>query len=166
MESAYLVFSDVHGDNEVMELLREKEKKYNALALISAGDLTPEPYNPIYEGIIGCRGNSDRYFSYQTIPYPNISITLNLFGHKAYVTHGDRMSKEDFPLSKGDIFITGHTHVPLLKEENGIYFLNPGSPSFPRSSFGPTFSLVFENRLTILSLMDEKVIFERFFSLS
>ena len=41
-----------------------------------------------------------------------------------------------------------------IEEKNGIYFSNPGSPSRPRSSSGPTCVLFFPDCLSILSLLD------------
>ena len=47
---------------------------------------------------------------------------------------------EDTPSSKGfAAVINGHTHRPLLKKDNGVYVINPGSASWPK--FGHTASV-------------------------
>ncbi len=36
---------------------------------------------------------------------------------------------------KADLVLFGHTHIAVNHFENGIIFMNPGSPSFPRNNF-------------------------------
>ena len=111
-------------------------------------------YSSFYSQLIAVRGNCDRFYEYGNIPFPPISKELELYGRKVIITHGDRLSFHDFALSEGELFISGHTHVPYIEERNGIYFSNPGSPSRPRSSSGPTCVLFFPDCLSILSLLD------------
>ncbi len=33
---------------------------------------------------------------------------------------------------KARYFISGHTHVPVLEEEDGLILMNPGSPAIPK----------------------------------
>lgn len=152
MERPYIIISDVHGDNNIMEMIREKEKRYNALGILSAGDLCPEKYNPLYDGILTCNGNCDREYQYEIFPPDHLK--LNIFSHNVYITHSDRYSPSFFHLCSGDIFISGHTHIPKLYKGNGIYFINPGSPSEARSSLGPTFVLFFPSHFDLISLFD------------
>lgn len=154
MERPYLIISDLHGDDNSLEMVREKEKKYNALSVISSGDLCRDEYNPLYNGIISCSGNCDRYSD----SFPDY-ISLDIFSHKTYITHGDIYNKNSFPLSLGDIFVSGHTHIPKLYKEDGIYFLNPGSTSCPRSHLGPTYALIFPSCIKILSLLDDETLY-------
>ena len=52
-----------------------------------------------------------------------------------FLTHGHKFSKENMPpLKKGDLFLSGHTHIPLFEKENGITFINPGSVSIPKEN--------------------------------
>lgn len=52
-----------------------------------------------------------------------------------------------FPI-KPDIIVYGHTHEPYQGYENGIYFLNPGSPNDTRFAF--------VNSVAILSIQKRK----------
>lgn len=151
----HIITSDIHGDYQGMKLIEKAAAEYHADGIISAGDQCPDPmYSSFYSQLIAVRGNCDRFYEYGNIPFPPISRELELYGRKVIITHGDRLSFHDFALSEGELFISGHTHVPYIEEKNGIYFSNPGSPSRPRSSSGPTCVLFFPDRLSILSLLD------------
>ena len=91
---------------------------------------------------------------------------MRIYGRNVIITHGDRLYIDDFNLNAGDVFISGHTHVPELRMEGGIYLVNPGSPSRPRSSSGPTAALFEEDRLSLLSLLDLTILSSLAFSFS
>ena len=55
-------------------------------------------------------------------------------GRILFLTHGHLFNKENCPpLNKGDVFLSGHTHIPVFEEENEVYFVNPGSVSMPKN---------------------------------
>jgi hypothetical protein len=59
------------------------------------------------------------------------------------LSHGHRTIP---PMSKGDVYITGHTHVPLnTVEGSGFYHLNPGSTSLPKENSAHGY-IVYENK--------------------
>ena len=163
----HLITSDIHGSAEGVKLLQEAAAHFGTSATISAGDQNPDPSaSSFYSSLISVRGNCDRYYEYDGIVFPPQTRELRLYGHDVIITHGDRLSPGDFHLKEGDIFISGHTHVPELIERNGIYFCNPGSPSRPRSSSGPTAALFEEDRLSLLSLLDLTILSSLAFSFS
>ena len=41
-----------------------------------------------------------------------------------------------------DIVVFGHTHVPSIGQEADIIYINPGSPTLPRSNTGPTIGML------------------------
>lgn len=147
-----LVFSDVHGDEMAIAKIREAERVLCTNILLSLGDLCPDPYNPIWRGILGVRGNMDRFYEYGDLPFPPKELVLNLGERRIIALHGDDYPSS--PIQKGDIVLSGHTHVPKMVEKNGVYYLNPGSPSRPRSSSGPTFGVLEEECFSIFSLLD------------
>ncbi len=66
---------------------------------------------------------------------------LRLEGFKVWITHGHLYMNETRQIAElahwgqeleQDIVIFGHTHVPVFTQMNGIWLLNPGSPSRPR----------------------------------
>lgn len=153
-KEAVLITSDIHGDKEGIKLLEKITSIFNIKMILSSGDQCPSPYTPFYSSLVSVRGNSDSSYYYIDSPLPPLYREITIFNRRIIMTHGHAMKSSDFKLKKGDIFIEGHTHTPHLFEKNGIYFLNPGSPSRPRSSEGPTAALLFESFLTLLRLID------------
>ena len=147
-----LVFSDVHGDEMAIAKIREAERVLCTNILLSLGDLCPDHYNPIWRGILGVRGNMDRFYEYGDLPFPPKELVLNLGERRIIALHGDDYPSS--PIQKGDIVLSGHTHVAKMVEKNGVYYLNPGSPSRPRSSSGPTFGVLEEECFSLFSLLD------------
>ena len=53
--------------------------------------------------------------------------------HMIFATHGHRYSPAYPPaLRSVDILLTGHTHIPACRKEQGFLYLNPGSVSIPK----------------------------------
>ncbi len=151
----HLIVSDIHGSAEGIRLVQSAAAHFEAEGIISAGDQCPDPaFDCFFSSLIAVRGNSDRFYEYFNTPFPPLSRELELYGKRIVITHGHAASPEDFDLRKGDIFISGHTHVPCLYEENGVVFCNPGSPSRPRSSSGPTAAALSEEGVFLFSLLD------------
>lgn len=151
----HLIVSDIHGSDEGMLLVRQAIDHFHPEGIISAGDQCPDPlYSAFYSSLIAVRGNCDRFYEYYDIPFPPLSREIKLYGKRIVITHGHEAVPDDFDLQKGDIFISGHTHVPSLYEEDGVVFCNPGSPSRPRSSSGPTAAALSDEGLFLFSLLD------------
>lgn len=53
-------------------------------------------------------------------------------GHHYGVSMGNEMLLDEAKDRKADIVFFGHTHTPLIKEIEGITFVNPGSLTHPR----------------------------------
>lgn len=143
-----MIASDLHGSAKYCWLLIEAFRRENADKLLLLGDVLyhgprntlPEEYAPqeviemltaIKGRIIGVRGNCDAEIDECLLPFP-LSDYSSVFvdGLKIYLSHGHRTVP---PLGVGDIYVTGHTHVPLnVKEPEGYYHLNPGSVTLPK----------------------------------
>ena len=130
-----LIVSDTHGRDENLEeaVLREAPFDY----LIHCGDV--EGREIFIEALAECpciivAGNNDFF----TDLSHEEEITLE--GHKMLVTHvhyyfvsrnHDRLvekARED----NCQIAMYGHTHTPVIEEEDGILVINPGSLTYPR----------------------------------
>lgn len=56
-------------------------------------------------------------------------------GRKIYATHGHGFSIDHLPaLAPQDVFIQGHTHLPVAEVKDGINVLNPGSIALPKEN--------------------------------
>ena len=90
----------------------------------------------VYKGkIISVRGNCD--FS-KEIPS---ELVENIAEKRFFITHGNKYNVK-YDLAKlryraleldADIVLFGHTHVSQIEYIDGIWFINPGSPSLPRN---------------------------------
>ncbi len=145
----FLIASDIHGSAKYCRLLLEAYKKEKAAKLVLLGDILyhgprnplPEEYSPqtvaallseVKQDILCVRGNCDSEVDQMVLPFPVTPEYALIFadGKRIYLSHGHR---EVPPLSDGDIYITGHTHVPV-KENIGYIHLNPGSTSLPKEN--------------------------------
>jgi uncharacterized protein len=93
---------------------------------------------------ISVRGNMDRGDLARRLPDKKI---IDVQGFKIGLTHGygppwGMTRKVRAMFDDVDCIIFGHTHQPLVKEDNGILFFNPGSPTDKRFTKVNTFGLL------------------------
>ncbi|WP_033544002.1 metallophosphoesterase family protein [Planococcus sp. CAU13] len=97
-----------------------------------------------YTETIGVAGNVDPWELVDRFGKKKI---FTVDGLKIGITHGDGAGKttelralETFADDDVDIIIFGHSHIPVMKEINGVTLFNPGSPTDkrrqPQYSFG------------------------------
>ena len=75
-------------------------------------------------------------------------LELDVGGVKILALHGHRfgVNTDLYTLSayarsvKANVCLYGHTHVPDVTYHYGIWFINPGSTSRPRSAVGATYA--------------------------
>lgn len=142
-----LIASDLHGSAKYCREILKAFEREGADALILLGDILyhgprnplPEEYNPkevsellsVYKNKILCvRGNCDSEVDQAVLPFPILSDGAMVFadGLRIYLAHGHNPAP---PLETGDVYITGHTHVPQ-KDDEGYLHLNPGSVALPK----------------------------------
>ena len=167
------IASDVHGSAKYCrEMLRAFENE-QADKLILLGDILyhgprnplPDEYSPkevvellsAYKSKILCvRGNCDSEVDQMVLPFPILSDYGAIFadGVNICLSHGH---KETPPLSKDDIYITGHTHVPLNTREEGFLHLNPGSVSLPKDEKQTRGHIIFDEGTFYFKTLDGKI---------
>lgn len=127
-----LVFSDSHGSISSVEAAARAEKDFSLI--IFAGDIQSDaeaivkayPRIPVAYVL----GNNDWFV--KGVPYDR---RFTFGGKKFFLTHGHKYGVKSGLLqlsmkareTEADICVFGHTHVPLLEFQNGIYFINPGT---------------------------------------
>lgn len=140
MKAQLIVASDTHGRNDV---LRKLEEAYpTADVFIHCGDLEDDATN--YRRWVFVRGNNDWDY---TMPSQRI---LNIAGVRIYVCHSHRFgyhNREEQLIRAAkengcSVAIFGHTHVPMTKEEKGVWLINPGSMTWPRDGKSPAYAVV------------------------
>lgn len=168
-----IIASDIHGSaywcGKLCQLMEaEKPDK-----LILLGDLLyhgprndlPREYAPkqvipmlskYADKIIAVRGNCEAEVDQMVLPFPCMAdfCQLLLDGKTVYLTHGHHCSPDNLPnLPEGSIFLSGHTHVKMDEERNGIRCLNPGSVSIPKD--GSNSCLIYEKNQFIFRFLED-----------
>ncbi len=80
---------------------------------------------------------------------------LDLGGHRVDLIHGDLLTSDVIDVERGDVLMFGHTHVPVLKREDGVVYFNPGSISYPKSGCPASFGIFERERLELKKLDDQ-----------
>ena len=52
-------------------------------------------------------------------------------------------------MEEGDIFLSGHTHIPTVLQKDGINLLNPGSSALPKQDHPKSYAVLDENGFTV-----------------
>ncbi len=155
--------SDLHGSaywtTKVLERFKEEQADY----LVLLGDLLyhgprnplPQEYNPQAvikllnsekHNLIAVRGNCDSEVDQMVLEFP-ILADYNIIpfkNRKLMASHGHIYDENNLPssLGEGDIFIFGHIHIPVLKQVEGIYLLNPGSATLPKENHPNSYAIL------------------------
>lgn len=158
-----MFISDIHGSAAWLERALEKTKEEQPDQLVMLGDfLYHGPRNPLPEGydpkqvaemlnmhkqnIVAVRGNCDAEVDQMLLEFPMMADYAMLYvdGMRIYVTHGHGFHMEQLPpLRENDIFIQGHTHVPVAEcNQQGIYLLNPGSIALPKENHPNSYGIL------------------------
>ena len=148
----WMVASDIHGSAKYCRELLDAYEREKADRLLLLGDLLyhgprndlPDEYAPKMviamlnakkNQILCVRGNCDAEVDQMVLEFPILAdyCMLDLGTKLVYATHGHLTSAEQLPpLREGDLFLQGHTHVPMNEVKNGIRCMNLGSVSLPK----------------------------------
>ena len=147
-----VIASDIHGSaawcKRLMDVI-ERESPDNVVLL---GDLLyhgprnplPDAYAPaevadmlngIAERILAVRGNCDAEVDQMVLDFPCMADSTTIFDgtRRLFCTHGHVFDPACPPqLPAGTAFLSGHTHVKVNEERNGVLFVNPGSVALPK----------------------------------
>ncbi len=132
-----LIVSDTHGHLDALEWILENEPGIDRL--IHCGDVCgDEDYisSKFYGPCSIVSGNND-FFT--LLPK---EIVAEWGGHRFLIVHGHRQQiyygLENLYFralqERCDVVLFGHTHTPMVMEEKGIWFINPGSVTYPRQA--------------------------------
>lgn len=150
----FLIASDIHGSAYFCELLIKKIEEEKADRVLILGDILyhgprndlPKDYapkkviemlNPLKNKLLCVRGNCDTEVDQMVLDFPVLAdYAVIPVGEKLiYATHGHNYNEQKLPpLSKGDILLNGHTHIPKCTEHEDYIYMNPGSVSIPKEN--------------------------------
>ena len=158
------IASDIHGSAFWCEKMLTAFKSSGADKLVLLGDILyhgprndlPEEYapkkvismlNPLKDKILCVRGNCDTEVDQMVLDFPVLSeyALICSDGKTIFATHGHKFSCDNLPpLSKGDILLHGHTHIPVIEDHGDFTYVTPGSVSIPKENSAHSY-LIFEN---------------------
>jgi putative phosphoesterase len=179
----FLIASDLHGSLNRTEKIIAAFEKEKAGLLLLGGDLLyhgprnrlPEDYAPDKTALLlnrhagkiaAVRGNCDSEVDQIVLDFPMMGDYVLLFmeGRRCFLTHGHIYNPETLScpgkprlLCEGSLFVSGHTHVPVLEIREGILFINPGSPSIPKGGSVPGYAILDETRAALKTLDGETI---------
>lgn len=164
------IASDIHGSAKYCRAMLKAYERENADQLLLLGDILyhgprnplPDEYSPaevarlltpFKDKILCVRGNCDSEVDQMVLPFPVLSDYATVFidGLRICLSHGHRAEP---PMGKDDIYLTGHTHVPLnTVEPDGYLHLNPGSVSLPKEESAHGY-IVYEKKIFLFKTLE------------
>ena len=170
-----LIVSDIHGSLPAAQRITELAE--GADLVLCLGDVLyhgprndlPEGYNPkaviplmnsLADRIVAVRGNCEAEVDQMVLTFPVMGTTAEVYmdGYRMTLSHGHIYNEENLPPGAG-IFLYGHTHIPVIREQNGIVIFNPGSTSIPKGGYPASYGEYDDGCLKVLSLEDDSEIF-------
>ena len=170
------VFSDIHGRKLAMEKILQRIEIEKPDCLFLLGDYlyngprngVPSDYDgmavcemlkPLLEKAVFVRGNCDAKVDEMVLGcLLPLRIEKVVNGRHCVLAHGDELDPAFLKLSKGDIFFSGHTHIQVLEEKDGIIYVNPGSTSFPKGGNEASYATFEEGKISLKRLSNGSVI--------
>lgn len=159
----FFVVSDIHGDSYWAQRALEAYEEEKADRLVLLGDILyhgprndlPSHYepkkviellNPLADKILAVRGNCEAEVDQMVLKFPCMADYIYIVSGDTpvFITHGHLYNPDNLPplTGQGTIFISGHTHVTKDYTEDGIRFMNPGSPSIPKEDSKPSYIVI------------------------
>ena len=169
--------SDIHGDYDCACATVDKYREEKAEKLIILGDILyhgprndlPEGYAPkkvieLLNGVkneLACvRGNCDTDVDQMVLEFPILAdyCIIPVGDRVLYATHGHKYNSEILPpLSKGDILINGHFHVPKCQDKGDYIYMNCGSVSIPKEDSAHSYMVLEDNKFLWKDLETKEV---------
>ncbi|HNT26580.1 MAG TPA: metallophosphoesterase family protein [bacterium] len=140
-ERRILVVSDTHGS------LPDRICDIAADTVLHAGDIGDDRVLAAlhcFDTVHAVRGNTDT-----ALPELPDTVRADIAGVRFFLVHNLTAPHRLLPENRREIagsrprlVVFGHTHQPLLREEEGILYLNPGSLGRPGVDGTPTYAVV------------------------
>lgn len=172
----WLIASDIHGSAYYCEKLLEAFENEQADKILLLGDILyhgprndlPKDYvpkkviemlNSLKTEILAVRGNCDTEVDQMVLEFPILAdyAVIAAGSTLIYATHGHNFNNSNLPpISKDDILLHGHTHVPVIEKYDTHTYLNPGSVSIPKEN-SPHSYMTFEDEIFLWKTLEGKV---------
>lgn len=167
-----LFISDIHGIDNNLKRIEKIIEKEIIDKLVVLGDLyyAGPTYNQKYkvnsksvkeiltkyrDKIICLKGNCDSLVDIKSSDFPicdNLAL-ICVDGLDIYLTHGNEYSfDKNRKFNRKGMLVYGHEHIPYIKKNNDMTYINVGSISLPRDGNKPTYMLYNNKKFTIYDI--------------
>jgi len=147
------IVSDTHGNLENLRRVTEDlVENWDVDFIIHLGDECEDlkVLDEFQVEVVQVHGIYCQHYQDPEIPK---RILCQFDGYRFLLTHTDTKHKNDLPddpdpqeLAAGgkvDLVLYGHTHIPGIKQEDGVIWLNPGHlKDEDKKGYGPSFAVI------------------------
>lgn len=164
--------ADIHGSlyytKKALEIFLKEKADYIVILgdelYHGARNPLPLEYNPkevalllnkYSDKIIAVRGNCDSEVDEMVLDFPMMATySFILYNdRRLFVTHGHIYNESNLPkLRAGDVFIYGHSHIPIAEKKENIFIINPGSITFPKENNPNSYAILQDSTFKIKDL--------------
>ncbi|MDR3200762.1 MAG: phosphodiesterase [Spirochaetales bacterium] len=182
----FFIASDLHGSlSQTEKIIAAFEREKADMLLLGGDHLYHGPRNSLpgnyapdkaaillnsyADKIVAVRGNCDSEVDQIVLDFPMMGDYALLFAdnRRCFLTHGhiylpENCARRENPcprLPAGSVFISGHTHIPVLEYAGGILLLNPGSPTLPKGGSKAGYALL-SGESAVLKTLDGEILKE------
>lgn len=165
----YLVISDIHGAFHGVQLMLDAYSHHHCNWILCLGDVlyhgprndVPADYAPkkvieimngVKDHITAVRGNCEAEVDQMVLEFPCMSDSNTIFlnQRRVFMSHGHVYAPDHLPaLNDGDVFLSGHTHIPTAEIKDGMIFCNPGSASLPKGGYPCSYGILDEHGFAV-----------------
>ena len=163
-----LIVSDIHGGYSNLLKVINDNKDFDLLLIL--GDILSgysefnseliDLLNSYNTKIISVRGNCDRDVSKLDFSMDNYYVMTSIDNKLFFLTHGHLYDRHSDLNIDYDVYVQGHSHVPMMEIDNNKLYLNPGSLSLPRGGSSKSYILYQDNVFYLKEVDTNKIIKE------
>ncbi len=167
-----MIASDIHGSAYWCEKMLNAFEAQKADKLILLGDILyhgprnnlPDGHdpkrviamlNPLKDKILCVRGNCDCEVDQMVLEFPVLAeyAWINAEGVNMFATHGHKFSPDNPPpLSRGEVLLNGHTHVPKIEDKGDYLYVNCGSVALPKENSAHSYVIFEDGRFSLMEI--------------
>ena len=163
-----LIVSDIHGGYSNLLKVINDNKDFDLLLIL--GDILSgysdfnseliDLLNSYNTKIIAVRGNCDRNVEKLDFSMDNYYVMTSIDNKLFFLTHGHLYDRHSDLNIDYDVYVQGHSHVPMMEIDNNKLYLNPGSITLPRGGSSKSYILYDNNTFYLKEVDTNKIIKE------
>ena len=162
-----LIVSDIHGGYQNMKKVLDDNPEFDLFLILGDilcwakdEDKLAELLNKYTSKIISVCGNWDGYRETTILDFfdEKLYVTVPVDHKLFFITHGNVVNRHNMPDLPYDVYIQGHTHVPMMEYGEKLY-LNPGSITLPRG--GVKTYIFYQDGEFLLKSVDDNIVIKK-----